>query len=79
MEIRPVGAELFHTDGQSGWQTDKYTDTTKLIVAFHNFLNAHKNCYIFRRPQGVSKKKECKHQYINMGSTVPSSKVLQNI
>jgi len=32
MKIRPVGAELFHTDGQ--------TDMTELIVAFRNFANA---------------------------------------
>jgi len=32
MTIRPVEADLFHTDGQ--------TDTTKPIVAFHNFANA---------------------------------------
>ena len=36
MKIRPVGAELFHTDGQ--------TDITKLIIAFSNFANAPKNC-----------------------------------
>jgi len=35
MRIRPVGAELFHADGQ--------TDTTKLTVAFRNFANAPKN------------------------------------
>ena len=29
MKIRPVGAELFHTDGR--------TDLTKLIVVFRNF------------------------------------------
>jgi len=36
MKIRPVGAELFHADGQ--------TDMTKLIVAFFccNFANAPK-------------------------------------
>jgi hypothetical protein len=34
MKIRPVGAELFHADGQ--------TDTMKLIVAFSNFANASK-------------------------------------
>jgi hypothetical protein len=34
MKIRPVGAELFHADGQ--------TDTTKLIFAFRNFANAPK-------------------------------------
>jgi hypothetical protein len=35
MKIRPVGAELFHADGQ--------TDMTKLIVAFRNFANAPNN------------------------------------
>jgi hypothetical protein len=31
MKIRPVGDELFHTDGR--------TDETHLIIAFHNFAN----------------------------------------
>ena len=35
MNIRPVGAELFHEDGP--------TDMTKLTVAFLNFANAPKN------------------------------------
>jgi hypothetical protein len=35
MNIRPVGAELFHTDGR--------TDVTKLIVAFHGFGMAPKS------------------------------------
>jgi len=34
MKIRPVGAELFHADGQ--------TDMMKLTVAFRNFSNAPK-------------------------------------
>jgi len=34
MKIRPVGAELFHSDGQN-----KQTHMTKLIVAFRNFAN----------------------------------------
>jgi len=34
MIIRPLEAELFHTDGQ--------TDMTKLIVPFRNFANAPK-------------------------------------
>jgi len=38
MKIRPVGTELFHADGQ----TDRQTDMTKLIVAFHNFANPPK-------------------------------------
>ena len=32
MDIRPMGDELFHVDGQ--------TDKTNLTVAFHNFANA---------------------------------------
>ena len=35
MKILPMGAELFHADGQ--------TDMTKLIVAFRNFVKAPKN------------------------------------
>jgi hypothetical protein len=34
MKIRPVGAELFHTDGR--------TDMTKLMVVFRNFANVPK-------------------------------------
>ena len=34
MEIRPVGAELFHADGR--------TDMTKLIVTFRNFSKSAK-------------------------------------
>jgi hypothetical protein len=36
MKIRPVGAELFHPDEQ--------TETTKLIIAFRNSVNAPKKC-----------------------------------
>jgi len=39
MKIRPMGAELFHADGQ----TDRQADMTKVIVAFRNFENAHLN------------------------------------
>jgi hypothetical protein len=35
MKIRPVGAELFHEDGQ--------TDMTKLTITFPNFANAPKH------------------------------------
>jgi hypothetical protein len=38
IKIRPVGAELLHTDGL----TDGRTDMTKLRVAFRNFANAPK-------------------------------------
>jgi hypothetical protein len=36
MEIRPAGAELFHTDGR--------TDTMEPTVAIRNFANAPKKC-----------------------------------
>jgi hypothetical protein len=39
MKIRPVGAQLFHTDGQM--------HMTKLTVAFRNFVKAPKNCYSY--------------------------------
>ena len=40
MNIRLVGAELFlRTDGQ----TNRRTDMTKLIVAFHNFAKVPNN------------------------------------
>jgi hypothetical protein len=39
MKIRPVEAELFHADGRIEGQTYM----TKLIVAFRNIANAHKN------------------------------------
>jgi hypothetical protein len=41
MKILPVGAELFHADGQ--------TDMTNLTVAFHNFAKAPKNVFLFRK------------------------------
>jgi hypothetical protein len=39
MNIFPVDAELFHTDGR----TDGQSDMTKLTVTFRNFANAPKN------------------------------------
>jgi len=39
-KIRPVGIELFHTDGR----TDGQTDMTELIGAYRKFPNAPKNC-----------------------------------
>jgi hypothetical protein len=36
INICPVGADLFHADGQ----TDRQTDMTKLIVPFRNFAKA---------------------------------------
>jgi hypothetical protein len=35
IDIRPVGAQLFHVDGQ--------TDMIKLIAAFRNYANAPKS------------------------------------
>jgi len=40
MKIRPVDAELLHVD--------RWTDMTKLIVAFRNFRNASKNVRMVR-------------------------------
>jgi hypothetical protein len=40
MKISPVGAELFHADGQTDGRPDR--DMTKLIVDFRNFANASK-------------------------------------
>jgi hypothetical protein len=57
MQIRPVGAELFHAH----IQTDGPTDKTQLIVAFRNYANApkkrRKNKYIFTH-SGCSSKSE---------------------
>jgi hypothetical protein len=39
MKVLPVGAELFHVKRQ----TDRQTDMTKLIVAFHHLANTPKN------------------------------------
>ena len=44
MKIRPVEDVLFRADGQTEGRmvrhTDGQTDTTKLMVAFHNLLHA---------------------------------------
>jgi hypothetical protein len=50
MEIRLVGAELFHadlwTDRRANRQIDRQTELTKLIVAFRNLANAPKKTHI---------------------------------
>jgi len=38
MKILPVGTEFFRSDGR--------TDMTKLIVAFHNFVEVPKNPFL---------------------------------
>jgi hypothetical protein len=43
MKISPVLAELFQPSRRTGGQMVRRTDITKLIVAFRNFANAHKN------------------------------------
>ena len=40
MKIRPVGAELWHADGQTDRQTERQVDMTKLIVPLRNFSKA---------------------------------------
>ena len=39
MKIRPVKAEMFHSDRQ----TDQQTDLAKLIVALRNFADTYKS------------------------------------
>ena len=47
MNISAVAAELFHAEGRTdrlvGWQTDRKTDMSNLIVTFCNSANALKN------------------------------------
>jgi hypothetical protein len=43
-----MGAELFHADGRTDGWTDRqiYTDITKLIVVFRNFVGKPKNALL---------------------------------
>ena len=41
IKIRPVGAELFHADGQANGRMDGWKDM-KLTVSFRSFVNAPK-------------------------------------
>jgi len=38
-KIRPLGADVFHSDSE----IDRLRDTIKLVVAFHNFAKTLKN------------------------------------
>ena len=37
MKIRPLGAELFHSDGQTDERSDRQADMKKIILAFSQF------------------------------------------
>ena len=47
MEIRPVGAELFHAEERTEWRTDRHTDVrinmAKLTVASRRFAKVPTN------------------------------------
>jgi len=45
MKISSIGAELFHADGRTDRQTDRWGGKTKLIDALHNFAKAPKIVY----------------------------------
>ena len=46
MKIRPLGGEMFRADRHKDRRTDRQGDMTKLIAAFHNFLNAPQNEWV---------------------------------
>ena len=47
MKIRLGGADVFHADGRSDkLNTDRHTDVTKLILAFHSFAISPKSSYV---------------------------------
>jgi len=43
MNIRPMGVELLHADGQKDGMADWQTDMTTPIAAYLNFANAAKS------------------------------------
>jgi len=59
MKTRPVGAELFHADGQ--------THMMKLIITFRNFVNVPKNplCTMQIAASAVLKPEICSHCVIS--------------
>jgi hypothetical protein len=61
MKIPPVGAEMFDADGR----TDGWTDMTKLIVAFRNFVNAPKKSIL------IHHRKEPKYEISNANDQLP--------
>jgi len=40
IKIRRVGAKLFHAGRRTDRETNRWTDMTKVIVTFRNFMNA---------------------------------------
>jgi len=47
MKVLLVAAEFFRAEGRMDRQTNRQTNTTKLIVTFYNFVHAPKtNIYI---------------------------------
>jgi len=47
MKIRLRVADLFHVDGQTNkLNTDRYTQVTKLILAFRSFAISPKSSYV---------------------------------
>jgi hypothetical protein len=55
MKIRPVGAELFHTDGR--------TVMLDLIVTLRNFVNAPKNRKLYYLSQQIQHRAPCHTKY----------------
>ena len=62
IEIRPEGAQLFHANGQTQGQRDRWTNTTKLIIVFavlRMHLTAGQLCCI-------QKQSLCVVRYVNL-------------
>jgi len=47
MKVRPVAAEVFHTDGRVDRQTDRQKYMTKLTVAFRSFTKVNVVIWFF--------------------------------
>jgi hypothetical protein len=67
MKIHPVGV-VFYVGGR----TYGRTDVTKLIVAFRNFANAHKNCY---KGPNLQEKAVVRTLIIAVGTSEGSTKI----
>jgi hypothetical protein len=75
-EIPSSGSRVFHVDGQTDRQMRRWTDTTKLRVAFCNFVNKPKNpqhfagwiCLYVKVEHGKGKPTACPAFLTNQGS-----------